>query len=324
VAQAAWSWMAHRTAQALTLTVLLMNAAGSASAFPLRVATPPAALPAATGVRGALRCGRPAPGLARARARFSRVPRGRGPVMEARGIAQQQQVVRTEDVVEVYRLCVPRREAGADVICTVVETEAVEPEHVDGDAEAWEFDASRAVFRCFTFDDCQQVVIREVQYHMLGYGHTVWEAGIALAAWLRLPAQQQLLRDQEVLELGCGCALPGIATAQTAQARAVTLSDMGVEGGESSDPTSREGEQPWELLANVRYNAAVNCAKQAEGGSALRGQASKSVVPVVRMCSSVHTWTSSFVRSVALLPLAYGVLSRQRLSLCEDPTSQRP
>jgi hypothetical protein len=26
-------------------------------------------------------------------------------------------------------------------------------------------------------EPCEQVTIREVQYHMLGYGHTVWEAG---------------------------------------------------------------------------------------------------------------------------------------------------
>ena len=28
-----------------------------------------------------------------------------------------------------------------------------------------------------THEPCAQVTIREVQYHMLGYGHTVWEAG---------------------------------------------------------------------------------------------------------------------------------------------------
>jgi hypothetical protein len=91
--------------------------------------------------------------------------------------------------------------------------------------ETLAFDVSRALFRAFTFEDCQQVscacarlarvitrmqmltcafvhclsgprrrqysmlnpkanhepceqvIIREVQYHMLGYGHTVWEAG---------------------------------------------------------------------------------------------------------------------------------------------------
>ena len=43
------------------------------------------------------------------------------------------------------------------------------------------FDVSRATFRAFTFEDSQEVVIREMQYHMLGYGHTVWEAGMPLA-----------------------------------------------------------------------------------------------------------------------------------------------
>jgi predicted nicotinamide N-methyase len=32
-----------------------------------------------------------------------------------------------------------------------------------------------------------------------------------LAAWLRDPAQEELVRDKRVLELGCGCGLPGIA-----------------------------------------------------------------------------------------------------------------
>ena len=35
--------------------------------------------------------------------------------------------------------------------------------------------------------------------------------GIGLAAWLRNPAQEELVRDKRVLELGCGCGLPGIA-----------------------------------------------------------------------------------------------------------------
>jgi hypothetical protein len=103
----------------------------------------------------------------------------------------------------------------------------------------------------------------------------VWEAGIGLAAWLRKPEQAPLLRGKSVLELGCGCGLPGtpftcftgttvhiltqkalagIAVAQgvTSAPCSVTLSDMGDTGNALS------GGQPWELLANARYNARYN------------------------------------------------------------------
>ena len=121
----------------------------------------------------------------------------------------QQQIIAAEDVVAVYRL----EEDGDASGCGVVETETEAPEGIE-EEEAMAFDASRAVFRAFTFEDGHEVVIREVQYHMLGYGHTVWEAAIALGAWLRQPRQARLLRDKRVLELGCGCALPGLAAAQ--------------------------------------------------------------------------------------------------------------
>lgn len=163
---------------------------------------------------------------------------------------QEKEVVAAEDVVAVYLLSTTRRD---EVLCAVVETETDAPEGVE-EEEAMAFDASRATFRGFTFEDSQQVVIREVQYHMLGYGHTVWEAAIALAAWLRLPQQDSLVRGKEVLELGCGCALPGISTSLRPRGRpaAVTLSDM----GDIGDATTNS--QPWELLANARYNAATN------------------------------------------------------------------
>ena len=142
----------------------------------------------------------------------------------------QQQIIAAEDVVAVYRL----EEDGDASGCGVVETETEAPEGIE-EEEAMAFDASRAVFRAFTFEDGHEVVIREVQYHMLGYGHTVWEAAIALGAWLRQPRQARLLRDKRVLELGCGCALPGLAAAQCGAD--VTLSDMGDAGGTARTPS---------------------------------------------------------------------------------------
>ena len=73
-----------------------------------------------------------------------------------------------------------------------------------------------------------------------------------MGAWLRHPDQEALVRGKRVLELGCGCGLPGIALAQRFGA-AVTLSDMG-----AADDTQAGADQPWELLANARYNAAAN------------------------------------------------------------------
>ena len=158
---------------------------------------------------------------------------------------------------------------------------------------------------------------------MLGYGHTVWEAGdvssllsrippspppspahpssphstpppnstvhphvnanimfthapaIALGAWLRHPNQQGLLQGKDILELGCGCALPGIAAAKPrpddAGPHSVVLSDMGDAGGDG------QGAQPWELLANARYNVAVNSA----GGASAGGGGGGVIVPRV-------------------------------------------
>ena len=45
------------------------------------------------------------------------------------------------------------------------------------------FDPSRADFRAFHFTDDTLVAVREVSYHLEGYGHTIWEAGVALSGY---------------------------------------------------------------------------------------------------------------------------------------------
>ena len=60
--------------------------------------------------------------------------------MEGEGIGitcPQQTIVAADDVVEIFRLCVPRGAAAADaeVVCSVVETEADEPEGAPDDEE---------------------------------------------------------------------------------------------------------------------------------------------------------------------------------------------
>ena len=245
---AAW---APRSAPAAALGVAMLCA--SASAYPLR--WPAVALQSS--LRSAWAdwppCARPRTASRHSlwrRPRWPSPPRPAGSLSVQAGTdagrpLPQQQIIAAEDVVAVYRL----EEDGDASGCGVVETETEAPEGIE-EEEAMAFDASRAVFRAFTFEDGHEVVIREVQYHMLGYGHTVWEAAIALGAWLRQPRQARLLRDKRVLELGCGCALPGLAAAQGGAD--VTLSDMGDAGGDGQDA------QPWELLANARYNAAAN------------------------------------------------------------------
>eukprot|EP00960_Hanusia_phi_P078123 768783-Hanusia_phi.AAC.6 len=87
-------------------------------------------------------------------------------------------------------------------------------------------DGSRSTFRKFKFQDGSEVVhvhspslssseqalqilIREMQFHFLGYGQTVWESAIGLAAWLKSPHREHILQGLRVLEVGCGCGLPG-------------------------------------------------------------------------------------------------------------------
>jgi hypothetical protein len=56
------------------------------------------------------------------------------------------------------------------------------------------------------------VSVREVSYHLEGYGHTVWEAGVALSGWVK--AHRNLFNERNVVELGSGCGLAGLSAAQ--------------------------------------------------------------------------------------------------------------
>lgn len=71
----------------------------------------------------------------------------------------------------------------------------------------------------------------------------MWPAAILLSAWIRRLAQSspEIFSQRRVLELGCGCGLPGLVTAVYTQAQTVVLSDL----------HSR-------TLSNARYNVAQN------------------------------------------------------------------
>lgn len=84
------------------------------------------------------------------------------------------------------------------------------------------------------------LVLREVTFGASGFGHRVWEAGVALAVWLALNAQTTVA-GKRVLELGSGVGTAGLA-ASLLGATSVTLTDVG------------------KVLPNLAHNAALNAA----------------------------------------------------------------
>ena len=85
----------------------------------------------------------------------------------------------------------------------------------------------------------QALTLREDTFGGCGFGHRVWEAGVALAIWLSL--NSSLVKGRRVLELGSGVGIGGIAAAWQ-QPKSVTFSDI---------------DRPV-LLENLRANAAAN------------------------------------------------------------------
>ena len=86
------------------------------------------------------------------------------------------------------------------------------------------------------------LILQEDTFGACGFGHRVWEAGVALAIWLSLNAS--IIKGRRVLELGSGVGIGGIAAALQ-QPQSVTLSDY-------SRPEAPS------LLENLRANAAAN------------------------------------------------------------------
>ena len=67
------------------------------------------------------------------------------------------------------------------------------------------------------------LILQEDTFGACGFGHRVWEAGVALAIWLSL--NPSIIKGQRVLELGSGVGIGGIAAALQ-QPQSVTLSDI--------------------------------------------------------------------------------------------------
>jgi len=66
------------------------------------------------------------------------------------------------------------------------------------------------------------ITLRELTFETAGFGHRVWDAGVALSLWLSQHAET--VRGKHVLELGSGVGISGIAAAACG-ASYVTLSD---------------------------------------------------------------------------------------------------
>lgn len=71
-------------------------------------------------------------------------------------------------------------------------------------------------------------------------GLGVWAASLVLARWL-VTQRHEAMEDATVVELGCGCAVPGLAVALHARPKAMYLTDLNPE-----------------TLANARGNVALN------------------------------------------------------------------
>ena len=98
-------------------------------------------------------------------------------------------------------------------------------------------------YRVFRFPHQPQALsLREDTFGACGFGHRVWEAGVALAIWLSL--NPSMTKGRRVLELGSGVGIGGIAAALQ-QPESVTLSDV-------------DGPDAPLLLENLRANAAAN------------------------------------------------------------------
>lgn len=132
---------------------------------------------------------------------------------------------------------------------------AVEAISGSGRGIAIEFDAPTSTRRFKLPGDDVSLSLQELTFGEGGYGHRVWEAGIALAIACSLQEKRAPSGDMtgaplRMLELGSGVGVAGIAAARAAGDSALlTLTDG---GHETRGPVERS------LLGNLRRNAALN------------------------------------------------------------------